>query len=44
MFPNVCRKCGNSPRCIRKELFCDGQINCAVTDNSPEGKYSVLEK
>ncbi|XP_023348172.1 uncharacterized protein LOC111716887 [Eurytemora carolleeae] len=30
------RKCGNSPRCIRKELFCDGQINCAVTDNSPE--------
>jgi len=31
------RKCGNSARCIRKELFCDGQINCAVSsNNSPE--------
>jgi len=31
------RKCGGtSPRCIRKELFCDGRINCAVSNESPE--------
>lgn len=30
------RKCGNSPRCIRKELFCDGRINCAHSNESPE--------
>jgi len=30
------RKCGNTHRCIRKELFCDGQINCATQGNSPQ--------
>ena len=37
----IFRKCGGtSPRCIRKELFCDGRINCAVSNESPEGNCS----
>ena len=33
-------QCDNSRNCVRKELFCDGRVNCAWPHNVPAGnKY-----
>ena len=36
------QKCGDRRSCVRKELFCDGRVNCPWTDKEPRGmKYHV---
>ena len=32
------QKCGYRSSCVRKELFCDGRVNCAWPDREPQGK------
>ena len=32
------QKCGTRSSCVRKELFCDGRVNCAWPDREPQGK------
>jgi hypothetical protein len=32
------KKCGYRSSCVRKELFCDGRVNCAWPDSEPRGK------
>ena len=36
------RQCQDSTRCIRRELFCDGRINCAWPYREPAGKNQVF--
>ena len=31
------QECGSSGPCVRKELFCDGRVNCPWTDAQPRG-------
>ena len=31
------QKCGDQASCVRKELFCDGRVNCAWPDTEPKG-------
>ena len=38
------RKCGFRSSCVRKELFCDGRINCAWPDKEPRGKINNTMK
>jgi len=33
------RKCGFRSSCVRKELFCDGRVNCAWPDKEPRDEY-----
>ena len=32
------KQCGYRDSCVRKELFCDGRVNCATSDNMPKGE------
>ena len=32
------KKCGGRSSCVRKELFCDGRVNCPQPDTQPRGK------
>ena len=37
----ICRRCSSSSRtCVRKDLFCDGRINCALPTSKPPDETS----
>lgn len=37
----ICRRCSSSSRtCVRKDLFCDGRINCALKTSKPPDETS----
>ena len=40
---NQYQKCGYRASCVRKELFCDGRVNCAWPNTEPRGD-SILIK
>ena len=35
-------KCGHRSSCVRKELFCDGRVNCAGLGREPRGKKAFV--
>jgi hypothetical protein len=39
---NQYQKCGYRASCVRKELFCDGLVNCAWPDREPTGKQCFV--
>jgi hypothetical protein len=46
-FKKTCKRqdsqyqnCGYRSSCVRKELFCDGRVNCAWPDKEPRGKQN----
>ena len=36
------QKCGYRASCVRKELFCDGRVNCTWPDREPRGKQCFV--
>ena len=36
------QKCGYRASCVRKELFCDGRVNCAWPDTEPKGMIYII--
>ena len=36
------QQCGYRDSCVRKELFCDGRVNCASPGNQPRGEHGNL--
>jgi hypothetical protein len=36
------RQCRYSTKCVRKELFCDGRVNCAWPYSEPAGQSTCL--